>query len=217
MPVWTLGWLCASPEATRPCSCWHDACLDSGLAFAQVWRPSGLTCWLFGLRAGLCASLEAGSFIILVFVLSDSGLVSVPVWRLAALVMLVFCAAGLRAGLCASLEAGSFVMLVFGLSDSGLVSVPVWRLAALSCLFLRCRDWAREPSQVHTLCPKFLLVLNRRHKHNPLNPVMFTTFALNSEVLVLNPRPYTSHTNPSTLSCSHPMPCHALNCRLLNL
>ena len=147
-----------------------------------------------GLRSGLCASLEAGSF----------G-------------HACFCAVGLRSGLCASLEAGSFVMLAFALSDSGLVSVPVWRLAALSCLFLRCRDWAREPSQVHTLCPKFLLVLNCRHKHNPLNPVMFTTFALNSEVLVLNPRPYTSHTNPSTLSCSHPMPCHALNCRLLNL
>ena len=151
MPVWTLGWLCASPEAIRPCSCWHDACLDSGLAFAPVWRPSGLTCWLFGLRAGLCASLEAGSFIILVFVLSDSGLVSVPVWRLAAL-----------------------VMLVFALSDSGLVSVPVWRLAALSCLFLRCRtpaglcaslevgsDWGPQPRHVHTNTLKPYLA-NRR-------------------------------------------------------
>ena len=151
MPVWTLGWLCASPEAIRPCSCWHDACLDSGLAFAPVWRPSGLTCWLFGLRAGLCASLEAGSFIILAFVLSDSGLVSVPVWRLAAL-----------------------VMLVFALSDSGLVSVPVWRLAALSCLFLRCRtpaglcasleagsDWGPQPRHVHTNTLKPYLA-NRR-------------------------------------------------------
>ena len=130
MPVWTLGWLCASPEAIRPCS-WHDACLDSGLAFAPVWRPSGLTCWLFGLRAGLCASLEAGSFIIPVFVLSDSGLVSVPVWRLAAL-----------------------VMLVFVLSDSGLVSVPVWRLAALSCLLLRCRTpgWSLCQSGGWQLC-----------------------------------------------------------------
>ena len=165
----------------------------------------------------LCASLEAGSFIIPVFVLSDSGLVSVPVWRLAALVMLVFVLSDSGLVSVPVWRLAALVRLLFALSDSGLVSVPVWRLAALSCLFLRCRDWAREPSQVHTLCPTFLLVLNCRHKHNPLNPVMFTTFALNSEVLVLNPRPYTSHTNPSTLSCSHPMPRHALNCRLLNL
>ena len=150
MPVWTLGWLCASPEAIRPCS-WHDACLDSGLAFAPVWRPSGLTCWLFGLRAGLCASLEASSFPFLccrtpVWSLCQSGgwqlwsclflCCRTPVWSLCQsggwqLCHACFCAVGLWAGLCASLEAGSFVMLVFALSDSGLASVPVWRLAVI--------------------------------------------------------------------------------------
>ena len=90
-----------------------------------------MTCWLFGLRAGLCASLEAGSFILLLFLLSDSGLVSVPVWRLAALVMLVFALSDSGLVSVPVWRLAALVMLVFALSDSGLASVPVWRLAVI--------------------------------------------------------------------------------------
>ena len=62
-----------TPDQESKRGCTLEGHLDSGLAFAPVWRPSGLTCWLFGLRAGLCASLEAGSFVMPVVALSDSG------------------------------------------------------------------------------------------------------------------------------------------------
>ena len=164
-----------------------------------------------------------------------------PVWRLAVSSFPFLCCRTPVWSLCQSggWQLWSCLFLCCRTLGWSLCQSGGWQL--WSCLFLRCRTlgWSLCQSGGWQLCHacfcavvigpgsqvrftlyaliKFLLVLNRRHKHNPLNPVMFTTFALNSEVLVLNPRPYTSHTNPSTLSCSHPMPCHALNCRLLNL
>ena len=76
LAVQTLGWPCASPEAgSFVCAL---RCLDSGLALCQSggWQFCPVMSWLlyvvvvmavvalFGLRAGLCASLEASSFVI---------------------------------------------------------------------------------------------------------------------------------------------------------
>ena len=85
LAVRTPGWsLCQSGGWQFHHSCFSAVGLRSGLcASLEAGSFGHASCCAVGLRAGLCASLEAGSFVMLVFALSDSGLASVPVWRLA--------------------------------------------------------------------------------------------------------------------------------------